>query len=92
MRACGGVTASARLMRMADKFGGSTRGRCGLVGIAPGLAPKAYRLVSVEIFTMTDKNIGVDEDKQVAEMMPVYLQRSSSSNFAWPSCLRPSSD
>src|SRR5262245_9336970 len=49
MRACGGVTASARLMRMADKCGGSTRGRCGLVGIAPGLAPKACRLVSVEI-------------------------------------------
>src|SRR5215475_15412050 len=33
MLACAGVTASARLMRMADEFGGSTRGRCRLVGI-----------------------------------------------------------
>lgn len=48
--------------------------RAGLVGIAPGFTPKAYRRISVEIFTMTDKNIEGDDDKQFAQVMPVYLQ------------------
>lgn len=48
--------------------------RTGLVGIAPGFTPKAYQRISVEIFTVTDKNIEGDDDKQFAQVMPVYLQ------------------
>jgi hypothetical protein len=48
--------------------------RAGLVGIAPEFTPKAYRRISVEIFTVTDKNIDGDDDKQFAKVMPVYLQ------------------
>jgi hypothetical protein len=48
--------------------------RAGLVGIAPEFTPKAYRRISVEIFTVTDKNIDGDDDKQFAQVMPVYLQ------------------
>jgi hypothetical protein len=48
--------------------------RAGLVGIAPEFTPKAYRRISVEIFAVTDKNIDGDDDKQFAQVMPVYLQ------------------
>lgn len=48
--------------------------RAGLVGIAPGFTPKVYRRISVEIFAVTDKNIDGDDDKQFAQVMPVYLQ------------------
>jgi hypothetical protein len=48
--------------------------RAGLVGIAPEFTPKVYRRISVEIFTVTDKNIDGNDDKQFAQVMPVYLQ------------------
>jgi len=48
--------------------------RAGLVGIAPEFTPKIYRRISVEIFAVTDKNIDGDDDKQFAQVMPVYLQ------------------
>ena len=48
--------------------------RAGLVGIAPGFTPKAYRQISVEIFAVTDKNSDRDDDMQFAQVMPVYLQ------------------
>jgi hypothetical protein len=48
--------------------------RAGLVGIAPEFTLKTYRRISVEIFTVTDKNIDGDDDKQFAQVMPVYLQ------------------
>src|SRR5215468_6717417 len=48
--------------------------RAGLVGIAPEFTLKTYRRISVEIFAVTDKNIDGDDDKQFAQVMPVYLQ------------------
>src|SRR5262249_38120740 len=48
--------------------------RAGLVGIAPEFTPKVYRRISVEIFAVMDKNIDGDDDKQFAQVMPVYLQ------------------
>ena len=48
--------------------------RAGLVGIAPGFAPKTYRRISVGPFGVTEKDISGDDDKQFAQVMPVYLQ------------------
>jgi hypothetical protein len=46
----------------------------GLVGIASGFDPKTYRTIVVERFTVTDKDLSDDDDKQLAQVMPVYLQ------------------
>jgi hypothetical protein len=48
--------------------------QAGLVGIASGFTPKAYRTIIVEAFTVTDKNVSGEDDKQSAQVMPVYLQ------------------
>src|SRR5215471_13929155 len=48
--------------------------RAGLVGIAPGFAPKTYRRISGGPFGVTEKDISGDDDKQFAQVMPVYLQ------------------
>src|SRR5215467_7810271 len=49
--------------------------RAGLVGIAPEFTPKTYRRISVGPFGVTENDIsGDDDDKQFAQVMPVYLQ------------------
>src|SRR5262249_3516911 len=47
--------------------------RAGLVGIAPGFTPKAYRRINVDMFAVADKDIS-EHDKQLAQVMPVYRQ------------------
>src|SRR5262245_26755185 len=56
--------------------------RAGLVGIAPEFTLKTYRRISVEIFTVMDKNIDGDDDKQFAQVMPVYLQAKLVEQFS----------
>ena len=46
----------------------------GLVGIASGFDLKAYRTIIVERYTVSDKSISDDDDKQLAQAMPVHLQ------------------
>src|SRR5262245_10721972 len=66
--------------------------RAGLVGIAPEFTLKTYRRIRVEIFTVTDKNIDGDDDKQFAQVMPVYLQAKLVEQFPRRSAVRAGRD
>jgi hypothetical protein len=46
----------------------------GLVGLAPGFELKAYRVVAVEPFPVTDPNIKDDDDRRLAASMSAFLQ------------------
>src|SRR5512132_1950084 len=46
----------------------------GLVAIAPGFDIKAYRVVAVEKFTVTDPKVKDDGDRRTAAAMSAFLQ------------------
>jgi hypothetical protein len=46
----------------------------GLVAVAPGFDLKAYRVIAVNQFPVTDPAIKDDEDRQLAQSMSVFLQ------------------
>jgi hypothetical protein len=46
----------------------------GLVAVAPGFDLKAYRVIAVNQFPVTDAAIKDDEDRQLAQSMSVFLQ------------------
>ena len=46
----------------------------GLVGIAPGFDVKAYRVIAVALFPVTDSAVKDDGDRRTASSMSVFLQ------------------
>jgi len=46
----------------------------GLVGIANGFDLRAFRVIAVELFPVTDKSIQDDDDRQLASQMEAYFQ------------------
>lgn len=47
----------------------------GLVGIASGFDLKAFRVIAVELFPVTDKTIKSEEDLQLASLMEAFFQK-----------------
>src|SRR6185295_16615930 len=45
----------------------------GLVGIAPGFDVKAYRVIAVALFPVTDSAVKDDGDRRTASSMSVFL-------------------
>lgn len=46
----------------------------GLVGLAPGFDLKAYQVIAVDQFPVTDPNVKDDDDKRLAAEMVTFLQ------------------
>lgn len=46
----------------------------GLVGVAPGFNLKAYQVIAVEPFPVTDSNVKDDDDRRLAASMSAFLQ------------------